>query len=88
MIGSFLSHYAQLCCRFKMIRISCICFSLSINHMRSNCAITFRESGLQRRKCMSVFYVVRHAHAKWIPDENRPLSEQGFQDARRIPESS
>lgn len=30
---------------------------------------------------MTTFYLVRHAHANWIPDENRPLSAQGKQDA-------
>lgn len=29
-------------------------------------------------------YLIRHAHAEWIPDENRSLSEQGGQDAQRI----
>lgn len=28
--------------------------------------------------------MVRHAHAKWTPDENRPLSPQGFEDAKRV----
>jgi 2,3-bisphosphoglycerate-dependent phosphoglycerate mutase len=27
---------------------------------------------------MSVIYLVRHAHVIWNPDENRPLSPQGF----------
>lgn len=27
---------------------------------------------------MTTFYFVRHAHANWIPDENRPLSESGL----------
>lgn len=30
---------------------------------------------------MSVFYLVRHAHATWTPDEHRPLSARGRQDA-------
>ena len=30
------------------------------------------------------FYLVRHAHADWSPDENRPLSEKGFLDAERV----
>jgi len=30
------------------------------------------------------FCLVRHAHAHWEPDENRPLSEAGQADARRL----
>jgi len=30
---------------------------------------------------MTIFYLVRHAHAEWTPDENRPLSARGQQDA-------
>lgn len=33
---------------------------------------------------MTTFYLVRHAHADWIPDESRPLSTKGLQDARRV----
>ena len=33
-----------------------------------------------------VFYLVRHAHAAWTPDENRPLSERGQQDALCVAE--
>ncbi|MBE9473570.1 MAG: histidine phosphatase family protein, partial [Chloroflexi bacterium] len=33
---------------------------------------------------MHNFYLVRHAHADWGPDENRPLSEKGFLDAERV----
>ena len=33
---------------------------------------------------MSTFYLVRHAHADWAPDENRPLSIQGCKDANRV----
>ena len=33
---------------------------------------------------MTVFYLVRHAHARWTPDENRPLSERGQADALRL----
>ena len=33
---------------------------------------------------MTVLYLVRHAHAAWTPDENRPLSEQGRRDAQRV----
>ena len=32
----------------------------------------------------SVFYLVRHAHADWTPDENRPLSARGQADAERV----
>jgi 2,3-bisphosphoglycerate-dependent phosphoglycerate mutase len=32
----------------------------------------------------TVFYLVRHAHADWTPDENRPLSHQGVRDACRV----
>ena len=28
-----------------------------------------------------VFYLIRHAHAEWTPDEQRPLSAQGMVDA-------
>jgi 2,3-bisphosphoglycerate-dependent phosphoglycerate mutase len=28
--------------------------------------------------------LVRHAHAEWTPDENRPLSAQGLEDANRV----
>lgn len=34
----------------------------------------------------NVFYLVRHAHADWTPDESRPLSVRGYQDAGRIAE--
>jgi 2,3-bisphosphoglycerate-dependent phosphoglycerate mutase len=33
---------------------------------------------------MNTFYLVRHAHADLIPDENRPLSAQGRDDANRV----
>ncbi len=33
---------------------------------------------------MTTFYLVRHAHADLIPDENRPLSAQGRDDANRV----
>lgn len=33
---------------------------------------------------MSTFYLVRHAHAVWTRDENRPLSVQGSKDAIRV----
>ncbi len=33
---------------------------------------------------MAVFYVVRHAHADWSPDEQRPLSDKGYRDAARV----
>jgi 2,3-bisphosphoglycerate-dependent phosphoglycerate mutase len=33
---------------------------------------------------MSTLYLVRHAHAEWTPDENRPLSTQGSKDANRV----
>jgi 2,3-bisphosphoglycerate-dependent phosphoglycerate mutase len=33
---------------------------------------------------VSVFYLVRHAHAGWTPDENRPLSARGRADAERV----
>ena len=33
---------------------------------------------------MNTFYLVRHAEVVWEPDENRPLSERGFRDARRV----
>lgn len=31
-----------------------------------------------------VFYLVRHAHAEWSPDENRPLSARGLQDSLAV----
>jgi 2,3-bisphosphoglycerate-dependent phosphoglycerate mutase len=33
---------------------------------------------------MNTFYLVRHAHADWTPDENRPLSARGREDAERV----
>ncbi|MBP1609045.1 MAG: phosphoglycerate mutase [Acidobacteria bacterium] len=33
---------------------------------------------------MSTLYLVRHAHAEWTPDENRPLSTRGSEDAKRV----
>lgn len=33
---------------------------------------------------MTTFYLVRHAHAEWSLDENRPLSAQGIRDAQRV----
>lgn len=33
---------------------------------------------------MITFYLVRHAHAVWTPDENRSLSPQGYKDADRV----
>ena len=35
---------------------------------------------------MTVFYLVRHAHADWTPRENRPLSARGQRDALRVAE--
>jgi 2,3-bisphosphoglycerate-dependent phosphoglycerate mutase len=35
---------------------------------------------------MTVFYLIRHAHADWTPDEQRPLSSRGLEDARRLAE--
>jgi 2,3-bisphosphoglycerate-dependent phosphoglycerate mutase len=32
---------------------------------------------------VNTFYLVRHAYVDWAPDENRPLSERGHQDAER-----
>lgn len=36
------------------------------------------------RMNVPTLYIVRHAHAKWTPDENRPLSPQGSKDAARV----
>ncbi len=33
---------------------------------------------------MTVIYFVRHAHADWLPDEQRPLSPRGSGDACKI----
>lgn len=33
---------------------------------------------------MSVFFLIRHAHADWVPDESRPLSDQGYRGATRV----
>ena len=33
---------------------------------------------------MTTFYLVRHAHATWTPNEDRPLSTRGRQDAFRV----
>jgi 2,3-bisphosphoglycerate-dependent phosphoglycerate mutase len=35
---------------------------------------------------MADFYLVRHAHADWAPDEQRPLSSRGQEDALRVAE--
>jgi 2,3-bisphosphoglycerate-dependent phosphoglycerate mutase len=34
-----------------------------------------------------IFYLIRHAHAEWQPDEQRPLSLQGERDALRVAET-
>ena len=33
---------------------------------------------------MSTLYFIRHAHADWTPDDNRPLSIQGIENANRV----
>lgn len=33
---------------------------------------------------MTRLYLIRHAHADWSPDEQRPLSAQGQRDAARV----
>lgn len=33
---------------------------------------------------MTVFYLIRHAYADWTPDEQRPLSSKGQEDAQRV----
>lgn len=33
---------------------------------------------------MPTLYLIRHAHADWTPDENRPLSIRGKKDAERV----
>lgn len=33
---------------------------------------------------MITFYLIRHAHADWTPDENRPLSVSGEREAVRV----
>jgi 2,3-bisphosphoglycerate-dependent phosphoglycerate mutase len=33
---------------------------------------------------MNTFYMVRHAHAVWSPDENRSLSKQGLENANHV----
>jgi 2,3-bisphosphoglycerate-dependent phosphoglycerate mutase len=33
---------------------------------------------------MPMIYFVRHAHSIWTPEEMRPLSSQGFEDAVRV----
>ena len=33
---------------------------------------------------MAVFYLIRHAHAEWVPDEQRPLSSKGREDVIRV----
>lgn len=33
---------------------------------------------------MSIVYLVRHAHADWVPNEQRPLSEQGMSAALQV----
>ncbi len=32
----------------------------------------------------TTIYLVRHAHADWEPDENRPLSKRGREDAKAV----
>ncbi len=32
----------------------------------------------------TTIYLVRHAHADWMPDENRPLSKRGSEDAKAV----
>jgi 2,3-bisphosphoglycerate-dependent phosphoglycerate mutase len=36
------------------------------------------------QQTVNTFYLVRHAHADWTPDENRPLSARGRGDAHRV----
>ena len=33
---------------------------------------------------MTCLFLVRHAHSVWTPDEMRPLSQSGLEDARRV----
>ena len=33
---------------------------------------------------MSCLYLVRHAHSVWTPDEMRPLSQAGLEDAQLV----
>ena len=33
---------------------------------------------------MTTFYLVRHGHADWTPDENRSLSARGWKDAESV----
>jgi 2,3-bisphosphoglycerate-dependent phosphoglycerate mutase len=40
-----------------------------------------RLSSLLKEIDDMVFYLVRHAHAEWSPDEDRPLSMRGSRDA-------
>lgn len=35
---------------------------------------------------MTIFYLIRHAHADWTPYEQRPLSSKGHEQARRVAE--
>lgn len=35
---------------------------------------------------MTSLYLIRHAYAKWTPDENRPLSKQGWEGAVKLAE--
>ncbi|MGE5124273.1 MAG: histidine phosphatase family protein [Acidobacteriaceae bacterium] len=35
---------------------------------------------------MNIFYLVRHAHAEWTLDEQRPLSSRGCEDASKVME--
>jgi 2,3-bisphosphoglycerate-dependent phosphoglycerate mutase len=35
---------------------------------------------------LNTFYLIRHAHADWTPDENRPLSASGEREAVRVAE--
>jgi len=46
--------------------------------------LDFHISNATKGRELTTFYLVRHAHADWTIDENRPLSAQGFEDAQRV----
>ena len=42
------------------------------------------DNRLERLNQLTTFYLVRHAHAHWRPDDSQPLSPQGQVDAQRV----
>ena len=53
---------------------------LAIAYQVKTCSVLTKTM----QSTMGTFYLVRHAHADWTPDENRPLSVQGYKDAHCV----